>query len=312
MNHHCSVFRNSCLKVAVDPVSKMPKTAYERKSKTITEQNSIDSVSTSCSVSTADVDAEKLKDFYRSIPDYNDINHLPAEQFYSTLKSLREKKKVMLGIAVEHIDDCPIHKITVDTLLTPGDTSTRSTSKNKSPKLKLNHTLRRKYSTESKDLKTNGEVRKISSDLALTKVTGSALKRPSRKYTENENVQKFTDDDLKRILGTTNPVREKNARLDRPKRIQSACSISWNDTKIENREVDQKFDQFFEGNKYASASKINIDDDFKTRSMPSSPLRMKRFGSLSRRRKSITLPKPFKMTERYVFNCDNYLCLYTT
>lgn len=277
MTHNCSVFRNACLKVPVDPFTKMPKTAYERKGKTVKQQSSIDSISTTCSVSTADIEAEKLKDFYRSIPDYNDINHLPEEQFYSTLKSLREKKQIMLRVAVEHIDECDKHGKPIESILV------KTSIRDKEAKCRTNSTLRTKYSSENKDNVADPV-------LSSRKVTGAAFKKHSRKTAG------FTDtnveDDLK-LTPDILPLGRENIRPDRPKRIQSACSISWSDAKIEKTEIDHKFDEFFDGRKYTSTSK----DLFKTQSMPSSPLRLQR--SPIRRRKSITIPKPFKMTERW-------------
>lgn len=298
MFHHSSVFTNSCLKVPVDPISKMPKTAYERKQKRVTGQCSIESVSTTCSVSTADVDAEKLKDFYRSIPDYNDINHLPAEQFYSTLKSLREKKKVMLGIAVDHIDDCIGNGKALDSKCKPEDDTLRHLQK-KNTKSKYNHGIRRKYSADKTDVTDMKNDPTKTYNTTLPTIT-SSVKRPSRKCMYSENTEKYNDD-LK--LTRESPVKETLVRAERPRRNQSACSISWNDAKIESKnDIDQKFDQFFDGKKYSNGlSKVDIGDDFKTQSMPSSPLRIKRTGSPSRRRKSITIPKPFKMTERLVY-----------
>lgn len=289
MTHNCSVFKNACIKVPIDPFTKMPKTAYERRGKTIKEQNSIDSVSTTCSVSTADIDAEKLKDFYRSIPDYNDINHLPEEQFYSTLKSLREQKKIMLRVAVEHIDECDKHGKPIESILV------KTSFGDKEAKCRTNSTLRRKYSAESKDkgtekLKTESGKMSSDPDLMSTKVMGAAIKKQSRKTAGFTDTNKYIEDDLK-LTPEITPLCRENVRLDRPKRIQSACSITWSDAKIEKTEVDHKFDEFFDGRKYTSPSK----DDFKTQSMPSSPLRTRRSPI---RRKSITIPKPFKMTER--------------
>lgn len=290
MTHSCSVFKNACLKVPIDPFTKMPKTAYERSGKTIKEQSSIDSVSTTCSVSAADIDAEKLKDFYRSIPDYSDINHLPEEQFYSTLKSLREKKKIMLRVAVEHIDECEKHGKPIESIMV------KTSIRDKHANCRTNSTLRRKYSADNKDKgteKLKTELGKMSSDheLLSTKVTGATIKKQSRKTAGFTDTNKYIDDDLK-LTPEITPLGREKIRLDRPKRIRSACSISWNDANIEKTEVDHKFDEFFDGRKYTSPSK----DNFKTQSMPSSPMRMRR--SPIRRRKSITIPKPFKMTER--------------
>lgn len=299
MNHRCSVFANSCLKLPVDPISKMLKPDYERKDKIVTCQNSVDSSSTS-SVYAVKVNTEKIKDFYRSIPDYNDINHLPAEEFYSTLKSLRQKKKVMLEFAVDQIDDSNSE----NTLVREDAYSNHNGINDKSVETVYNSSLTRKYSTEKKEVsRDNSEAtnhnRKFNIKSAQTSknLTASAMKQPLKKLTVS-NLEVTVGEDPKLIPNKTSSMKEKN-KSNKPKRNHSACSISWNDDKVETKnEVDQKFQKFFAGAEYSKLKKVHLDDEFKTQSMPSSPLRGKRFGSPQRRRKSITVPKPFKMTER--------------
>ncbi|CAH0594199.1 unnamed protein product [Chrysodeixis includens] len=277
----------------------MPKSAFERNEKFSNKQCSIDSSST-CSVAAADLDAVKLKEFYRSIPDYNDINHLPTEEFYSTLKLLRDKKKVMLGMAIEFIDaDCngPSDKVSENTLDKSEESNRLPTVSNKNIKYKA-HCSHRKLS--SGKIKINQDlpnsVMRSKPQPQPTKSSGTCLKRSIR---QNVDDKTNGNEDLKVAPMKSNLEKSKN---ERPKRNHSACSISWNDAKLESKnEIDQKFEDFFIGKKYDSPmSKGGLDDgdEFRTRSMPSSPLRMKRAGSPTRRRKSITIPKPFKMTER--------------
>ncbi|XP_050353846.1 protein FAM161B [Nymphalis io] len=272
--HRCSVFKNSCINVPVDPISKMPKTAHERNGNNAAEQYSIES-STSCSVTGADVDFEKLKDFYKSIPDYNDINHLSESEFYSTLKSLREKKKLMLGIAVEHIDNCIDDKI-----YTKSDRNICAST-----------SLRRYNETTLSNSIDNDKIKHISRN-NVPKNLRRGVRKLDNTVVENEG-EKF--DQMESTKKNTSSVKD-NPKLSRPRRNHSACSISWHDDKVEhkNTEIDEKFEQYFEGNR-----QLNDDDLYKTQSMPSSPLRTRAMGSsLRRRRKSITIPKPFKMTER--------------
>ncbi|KAI8425107.1 hypothetical protein MSG28_006961 [Choristoneura fumiferana] len=286
-------------KKIVDPISKMPKPEYERKDKIITCQNSVDSSSNS-SVYAVKVNTEKIKDFYRSIPDYNDINHLPAEEFYSTLKSLRQKKKVMLEFAVDQIDDSNSE----NTLVREDAYSNHNAVNDKSVKTVYNSSLRRKYSAEKKDASrdfcgaTNLNRRSnIDTAQSSKNLTVSAMKQPQKKLTVS-NLEVTIDDDPKMSTSKSSSMKEKN-KTNKAKRNHSACSISWNDDKIETKnEVDQKFQKFFDGAEYSKLKKVYVDDEFKTQSMPSSPLRGKRSGSPPRRRKSITVPKPFKMTER--------------
>ncbi|XP_045486084.1 protein FAM161A [Pieris rapae] len=259
--HQCSVFKNSCVRVPVDPWSKMPKTAYERNDKPLNA--SIDS-STTISMSGDNIDTKKLKEFYHSIPDYNDINHLPANEFYSTLKSLREKKKMMLGMAIENIDYDKVCGTMVD------DSTTIQSTKCNIP-LKKNSIVNRRASVKNTDR--------------------GSIKHQARKT----NIHSYTIE-VKRDDGPAKNdlILKGSNKKYRPKRNQSACSISWHDDKIENKsEVDEKFDKFFD----TEDTNAIIDDEFKTQSMPSSPLRSKRAGSVSKHR-NVTIPKPFKMTER--------------
>ncbi|KAL0869176.1 hypothetical protein ABMA27_007462 [Loxostege sticticalis] len=284
MTHRGSVFKNSCLRLPVDPISKMPKTAYERKSKPVLDQCSINSPSTVCSGS-PDVDAEKLKDFYRSIPDYNDINHLPEEEFYFTLRSLREKKKKMLNQAVEHIDDCNgfDNKVSEEFFVKTEDTCFLPPATSKKTKSKINNNLRKHYCDEKSDTTKTKTI-----PLKTTTV------KKTTKKTTVKDLERSMLEDIK-VTSIKNSAMKEKSQAERQKRNHSACSITWNDAKLErSEEIDDKFDQFFEGKKY---SPISMDDEFKTQSMPSSPLRSRRAVS-PMRKKNITIPKPFKMTER--------------
>lgn len=276
----------------MDPVSKMPKTIYERRRKHADRPQSSIDTSSSCSIAAADLDADKLKDFYKSIPDYNDIHHLPEDEFYSTLKSLREKKKLMLGIAIEHIDDCE------------GDIDKTLHLYTKSPdlpssipnkvKTKMQPSSTRKSSAEGKVNVTKKDLNKVSnrSDFSMAKTPATCLKQPVRNTNPIDDEDKTLKSDFKVTSLKSNFEKSK---LEKLKRNHSACSISWNDKIEPKTEVDQKFEQFFIRKRYAYGQ--DDDDDFKTRSMPTSPLRIRRSRSPSRNR-SITIPKPFKMTER--------------
>ncbi|XP_037876438.1 protein FAM161A [Bombyx mori] len=279
MTHYHSVFTNSCLRVPVDPVSKMPKTEYERTG-SLTEQCSIDSMS-SCSLAAADLDAIKLKEFYRNIPDYKDINHLPTEEFYLTLKSLREKKKIMLDLAMEHIDDCTSNRVRNNNVLNRKCCS----------KSKYDDITGRKYCNRNENIKFVNPSPKQSKKSVIQ--NNENIQRSCKKATIMNDASKTTfRDDLRNSQADHNK--------EQPKRNYSACSISWNVADLEKKdEIDEKFEQYFDKKKY-NVAKVDIDDpnEFKAQSMPSSPLRSKRVTSPLRKRKSITVPKPFKMTER--------------
>ncbi|VVD01603.1 unnamed protein product [Leptidea sinapis] len=249
----------------------MPKTAYER----IEKKNESTSLVSSPTISLADpdLDAEKLKDFYRSIPDYSDINHLPENEFYTTLKLLREKKKAVLGMAiggetfketndlVQHKEDDIENKIKLLQLRSPSkvrNSSALSSNKNTRTQMPTLRNGKKVVRNTSSIIETNNEVSRAKTINSALSVTG-------------------------------------NSKLDRPKRNHSACSITWQDNKDLRNELDDKFAKFFENRN--CSSNVNDDIEFRTRSMPSSPLRSRRT-SLSTKRRGITVPKPFKMTER--------------
>ncbi|CAG4953627.1 unnamed protein product [Parnassius apollo] len=264
-----SVFTNSCLKVPVDPINKMPKAAYERTNKTLSERSSLDS-STTCSISTVDVDKEKVKLFYRSIPDYTEINHLSSTEFYSTLKSLREKKKSVLGLTVELVDNDQQY-----------DDKTKSYDEVYDLSTKKENIVKIDNEKSSNTVKLTRKKRALGSN----KVDHESVAYSTQKQ------DKINDDQL---AGTD--TRNIN-KVERSNRNHSACSISWHDDKNSRNknEIDKKFDKFFQVTKL---DPFDSRQQCTTQSMPSSPLRTKSFSTISRKKKNVTIPKPFKMTER--------------
>lgn len=294
MNHLYSTYANSCLRVPVDPISKMPKTAYERKAQIITDQNSIDSTSTVGSVVLPDhaVHVEKVKKFYQSIPDYNDINHLSAEEFYSTLKNLRDKKNKMLGSVITHVEF--------------------ENGYDEQHQNNTSHILKDNILRVSKIAKTK-ENERVKSIIGSKMNSKTELKKSvsnvDYKASSDDKIYSIkVDDDIEskpQLLKDTKDTKSKNPTdksIDKTdlksKRNHSACSISWNDClKSEKYDIDNKFECFFEGKNYLNSNKNNKN---MSRSMPSSPIRtiIRPTSSNRNRRKSITVPRPFKMTER--------------
>lgn len=290
MSHLGSVFANSCVRVPVDPISKMPKTAYERKTKSIFDQCSVESSCSGLSITVDDVEAGKFKEFYQSIPDYNDLNHLSADEFYSTLKLLREKKKKMFNSAVHDIaEDIDSIKRCDSAQLYDDHINTDVTNKCKIRAKRKPNLNSGKKSSELKNV--------IDSDYLIVNKVDHEHSLLKNKDLISETGNK--DDDLESIVKTSkaNLEKSRNKKDPKTKRNHSACSISWSDLcKIEKDEVDTKFHKFFEGKKYNS---LDRREHRTSQSMPSSPIRTKSILSpILRRRKSITVPKPFKMTER--------------
>lgn len=292
MNHNSSVFTNSCLNVPVDPINKMPKTEYERVKTRSADPSSIESCS-SCSMIVPDLDlnSQKLKDFYCSIPDYNDINHLPRDEFYSILRNLREKRKAMLGIPAEEIDG--LCDGLLDSFKSEDITESKLSAKNP-------FTFRTRKPTENKRNRITNSIFFKDSTKNLTLTTRNAKMCSKQLLPEKNNEDggnKNICDEFK-TKSVQSSCKLNKLKTDRPKRNDSACSISWYDTKIECKdEIDKKFSNLFESKRNVKQFKSDIEE-FNTQSMPASPMRSIRRVSPLRRRKSITITKPFKMTER--------------
>lgn len=95
--HTNTVFKNSCLKVPLNPSSRLPSAKYERISLNLpsNRQKKRDSIS-------SDIENDEIKnqmsfrEFYKSIPDYKDVTHLSNQEFYWKLECLRENKNELL------------------------------------------------------------------------------------------------------------------------------------------------------------------------------------------------------------------------
>ncbi|CAD6991296.1 unnamed protein product [Ceratitis capitata] len=92
-------FLHSCLKVPIDPCNNCPAPVYNRPQMYLGRLTTTPLSATVKSLHTTDLEnvdsmlvnsgIRSLAKLYDSIPDYKDINHLPNEQFYSTLDTLR-------------------------------------------------------------------------------------------------------------------------------------------------------------------------------------------------------------------------------
>ncbi|XP_046402211.1 protein FAM161A isoform X2 [Ischnura elegans] len=110
-----SSFTHSCIKVPINPSSGLPSPSYERENDALLVMNSRKDVVVSAYgpiLSSPSIPRTKLSklspnikscdsarplkafiDFYESIPDYGDLNHLSDEDFYRKIQHLKEKQK---------------------------------------------------------------------------------------------------------------------------------------------------------------------------------------------------------------------------
>ncbi|GJQ76774.1 hypothetical protein Trydic_g15614 [Trypoxylus dichotomus] len=100
-DHNSAVFNHSCLKPPRNPLNHQPFPVYDQKhiSRLVNEVEKLNVESSEFkmkSTSPSEIDKSTLRsfiEFYDSIPDYNDINHLSNKEFYRKLELLKEKQR---------------------------------------------------------------------------------------------------------------------------------------------------------------------------------------------------------------------------
>lgn len=93
-DHSSAVFNNSCVRVPRNPVDNRPVPVFEQK-RLLQVENGTRRLSLE-----DDVRSERERDvlgslveFFDSIPEYDDVNHLSNKEFYRRLECLREKQR---------------------------------------------------------------------------------------------------------------------------------------------------------------------------------------------------------------------------
>lgn len=274
-NHTNSVFNNSCLKVPRNPKSDHPSPVYEQKYLNQLENQfrklNLESDDLDMKSKRGEVNKDTIKsflDFFGSIPEYDDINHLSNKEFYKKLENLKEKQKFYQEYLMNEIKfDCK-------------DTEWIEDYKNMKLGAKDAKTKKKKTSLKpfcatpvlnnSNNLGKIFDVESVSLDTALNKP-------PSRRSVRIE-----TPSDKP----STNVTPEPNFRPKSRANISSAGSKGgrndndWDDISIENL------------NLYSDG---NTPLPMETKSAPASPVKTK---SSTNWTDGITIPKPFQMTIR--------------
>ncbi|XP_066157549.1 protein FAM161A [Euwallacea fornicatus] len=96
-DHNSSVYNNNCLKVPRNPKNDHPRTQFEQKflndlhNEVTKSLNS--KMKTKLGNSSSRSNVKAFIDFFDSIPEYDDINHLSNKEFYKKLENLKDKQK---------------------------------------------------------------------------------------------------------------------------------------------------------------------------------------------------------------------------
>lgn len=277
-NHRNSVFNNSCLKVPKNPKSGHPSPVYDRKFLNEVQNESVktNTMKTKLKSNRSTPDKETTKsliEFYRSIPEYGELNHLSNWEFYQHLHCLKEQQRTIKQCLeteskfdkkdVEWIEDYKNLKI--------GD---RKIDNNKKSKSKL-----KSFCTTPILNKSSFSVNKNFDDIDCFSLSEPVNKPPSRRSVRIE-----TPSEKSLMNYNENPTPE--TPLFRPKsriNLSSASSKGnlndWDDFSFEDLNLDLE-----ENNSLPS----------ETKSAPTSPKKAER--------EVVTIPKPFQMTVRLLEN----------
>lgn len=274
-NHTNSVFNNSCLKVPRNPKSDQPLPVYEQKYLNQLENQfrklKLDSDDLDMKSKKGEVNKDTIKsflDFFGSIPEYDDINHLSNKEFYKKLENLKEKQKFYQEYLLNEIkfDSKDTEWIEDYKNMKLGAKDTKNKKKTNLKPFCATPVL-----NKSSNLSKTFDVESIFSDKEVLN------KPPSRRSVRIET----PSDKL-----STNVTPEPNFRPKSRANISSADSKGgrndndWDDISIENL------------NLYSDS---NTPLPLETKSAPASPVKTKNSTSWT---DSITIPKPFQMTVR--------------
>ncbi|KAJ8985952.1 hypothetical protein NQ317_010710 [Molorchus minor] len=268
-NHTTSVFNNSCLKVPRNPSSDQPLPVFEQK-----HLNQLDNEVKKLSLDSIELQMKPKKqvvtrgttksflDFFGSIPEYDEINHLSNKEFYKKLENLKEKQKYLLNEIKfdckdsEWIED--YKNIKLGACRTKGEkkkSSLKPFCDTPDPELKKGVALHKTFDVESLSDKETSN------------------KPPSRRSVRIETPSDDKLDDF-----TPEPNFRSKSRANIPSAVVN--ENNWDDISLEDLNL---------------YSERNTPLPLETKSAPCSPI--KRRNSVNKN-EGITIPRPFHMTVR--------------
>lgn len=95
-DHNSAVYNHNCLKVPINPKNDRPKTQFEQKFLVDLHNEVTKNLNEKMKTNLGDSNRSDVKafiDFFDSIPEYDDINHLSNQEFYNKLENLKEKQR---------------------------------------------------------------------------------------------------------------------------------------------------------------------------------------------------------------------------
>lgn len=272
-DHNSAVFNNSCLKVPRNPISNQPFPVYEQKflNQLKNQATKLGLKTDECNMkSKKSLDSDRstiksLMEFYDSIPEYDDVNHLPSKEFYRRLENLKEKQKLycerlQTEIKLENKDTEWIEDYKN---LSSGEKKTTKSKRSKNSPLPLKNNIE---DVDSLDFSDREPITKPPSRRSVR------IESPSDKCSlEGTSFQELQ----------IRPKSRANLSSAGSKGFQRSITpygSAWDDLSIEDLKLD-----------------LDKDLHLETKSAPNSPSRCKTSVGW---KDTITIPQPFQMTVR--------------
>lgn len=294
--HSSAVFNHSCLKVPINPNNKLPAPNYEQKYiNQIKNQSLKDIESDSARMKTNKETSTKYKafiDFYDSIPDYSDVNHLSNKEFYRKLESLKAKQKCYYDyldteLNIEHKSDNFMDEYKSEASGRKSSRNSPNQPKN-TPKTLHKSIISQRGSPDSED--------------SLSSCKEIVPAPPSRRSVRIESPKSLSSSHSPNFSSSQfhSPIQKswkRNIGSAESKYSESSKFIS---SLIDSVDEDKDFcDEILKDNEDIlkdHEDMLKDKDSVGTRSLPSSPTKNR--SSIVWNDCGITIPKPFKMTVR--------------
>lgn len=279
--HSSSVYNNSCLKLPRNPQNNYPLPTYEQKLLNQLQNEATklglklsspqqENISKMQSSKTSKDPIKSFIDFYDSIPEYDDINHLSNKEFYQKLQTLKEKRK-SYGDHMVNLNKSE----NIETTEWIEDYKNCGLKRNSPKPVKNNKTLNNRFCTTPVTTRSSKSIHNLDTDDETFSYKEVALTKPSsRRSVRIETPSEKLSADLSAEFFQRPKSRGLNVSRD-----SKRSDRDWDDLNLDDLKLD-----------------LGDNLTVQSKSAPTSPSRNK--PSVGWKDCGITIPKPFQMTVR--------------
>lgn len=273
--HSTAAFNHSCLKIPRNPINKQPFPICEQRLLRQLENRLCrldighNEMKTKQSPNEIKKTTKTLLEFYGSIPEYEDIHHLPAKEFYRRLEYLKEKQRDFYDFLDQEFKYESKENGWMEDYKNLG-----TTDKSFSSKSKLKSSMKSFCGTPVSNKSGHGHCKLEDVESIMSSEKEATLKPPSRRSV--------------RIETPSEKISCENSPEPDYFRSKSRANLSSNESKNYNSSGESPWDDIPEDD-------FKFDMPLETRSAPNSPVKCKPNVGW---KDTITIPKPFQMTVR--------------